>query len=65
MERKKNIMKHQSHVGMTTPINLEHPLKTIAAIAVSPEGMTAVKSSFEFEIAVQIEQLLQVRVLML
>ena len=48
-------------------ISLEHPLNAIATIAVSPEGMAAVKPSFKFELAiiVQSEQLLQVIVLIL
>ena len=45
-------------------ISLEHPLKANAATAVSPRGMTAVKPSLGLEVAVQIEQLLQVKLLM-
>ena len=57
---------HPAHVGMIIVISLEHPLNAIAAIAVSPEGMAAVKASFKFELAImQSEQLLQVIVLML
>ena len=34
---------HQAYVGMIMPISLEHPLNADVAIAVYPEGMTAVK----------------------
>ena len=48
------------------PISLEQLLNADAAITVSPEGMTAMKSpTFEFAFALHTEQFLQVTELML
>ena len=42
------------------PISLEHPSNAFSVIAVTPEGMTAVKTLSKFEFAMQREQVLQV-----